>query len=195
MDIWADRKRLSRAGFLFFNAAIAAAVVVFLVFPLWARLSARQGAISEQYAQLDHFRKFSEGSRHAGAAFRKTPLLPDGEERVVSADLQASLKELINNAGARSLVIRGLPTQNQQGRRLINIGAEVEGSLRSIRDLLQSIASERPALFIAAITIRKVSNDDQDNVRAEFTLSGALRDRSTDPEGASKVSSDLMKKG
>ena len=194
MDIWIDRKRLSTAGFLFFNAVIAAAAAVFLVFPLWARLSDRQGGISEQYAQLEHFRKFSGNSRY-GAAYHKSALLPDGEERVVSADLQASLKELINNTGARSLVIRGLPTQDQQGRRIINIAAEVEGSLRSIRDLLQRIALEKPALFIAAITIRKVANDDQDIVKAEFTLCGAIRNRSTAPEGASKVSSDLMREG
>ena len=115
MTIELVRKWMARhARFLTFNASVAVFLVLFVFAPILTHFASRSEDISENVAQLSHFQNLI---RNAKTLARTTseagdPFLPGNEERVVSADLQASLKAIGATAGVRFLGIRGL-----QGRR------------------------------------------------------------------------------
>ena len=102
--------------------------------------------------------------------------LPGSEERVVSADLQASLKALGTNAGVNLLGIRGLPGGRYQQLRMVAVGVELEGSLPAVRDMILAIESRTPFLFVTTVSFRSVNEGEDGPIRAELKVLGAMRD-------------------
>ena len=70
--------------------------------------------------------------KSAGSVGRSgDPFLPGSEERVASADLQASLKSMAANAGVNLLAIRGLQGGRSQPLHMIAVSVELEGPLKA----------------------------------------------------------------
>ena len=124
--------------FVVFNVAAVLFVVMFLVAPILAHFASRGEDISENAEQLAHFQNVVRESKVAASGVRRAgdPFLPGSEERVVSADLQASLKSIAANAGVNLLGIRGLQSSRSQLLRMIAVNVEMEGSLRAVRDMI-----------------------------------------------------------
>jgi general secretion pathway protein M len=184
------RKMPRGAPFLAFNISVVLFVVLFLLAPLLARFTSRAEEISESAAQLAHFRKIA---RSAGTSIGKTsqsgdPFLPGSEERIVSADLQASLKAISANAGVSLLGIRGLQGGRYQQLHMVAVSVELEGSLASVRDMVVAIESQTPFLFVTAASFRSVSEGEDGPIRAELKVQGAMRvsQRSASVEAGAK---------
>jgi hypothetical protein len=180
------RKIPRGAPFLGFNISVALFIVIFLLTPVLAHFASRSEEISESAAQLAHFRKIM---RSAGTPAGKSsqggdPFLPGAEERVVSADLQASLKAIATNAGVNLLGIRGLPGSRFQQLRMVVVSVELEGSLPAVRDMVVAIENQTPFLFVAAASFRSVSEGEEGPIRAELKVQGAMRDGG--PAGATE---------
>ena len=96
--------------FLAFNAAAILFVALFILAPILSHFADRSEEISENAAQLARFQNLAHAAkRPTGNTGRSgDPFLPGSEERVASADLQASLKSMAANAGVNLLAIRGL---------------------------------------------------------------------------------------
>lgn len=175
----AMRSKIPRGAlFLAFNLAAVLFIVIFLLTPVLGHFAGRSDEISESAAQLAHFRKIMRG---AGSPATKAsqggdPFLPGTEERVVSADLQASLKTIASNTGVNLLGVRGLPGRRHQQVRLVAVSVELEGSLAAVRDMVVAIENQTPFLFVTAASLRSVSDGDDGPIRAELKVEGAMRD-------------------
>jgi hypothetical protein len=176
--ILAMRDNIPRVAlFVAFNVLVVLFVVAFLLAPVLGHFANRNEEISESAAQLAHFRKIV---RSASTNTNKPsqggdPFLPGSEERVVSADLQASLKAIAVNAGVNLLGIRGLPGGGSQQLRMIAVSVELEGSLPAVRDMILAIESQTPFLFVRSASFRSVNDGEEGPIRAELKVSGAMR--------------------
>jgi hypothetical protein len=184
-------RRIPRGAlFLAFNASAVLFLALFVFAPVVTHFAGRGEEISENAAQLSHFQTLA---RNAKALMEKTPqagdpFLPGSEERVVSADLQASLKAIATAAGVRLLGIRGLQSDRSPQLRMVAVSAELEGPLPSIRNVLLAIESQMPFLFVTAASLRSVADGDDGLMRAELKVQGAMRDGGS-PTGAAEATS------
>ncbi len=182
-------KRMPRGAlFLAFNASAVLFLVLFVFAPVWTHFASRGEEISESAAQLSHFQALASNAK---ALMKKTsqagdPFLPGSEERVVSADLQASLKAIATAAGARLLGIRGLHNNRSPQLHMVAVNMELEGPLPSIRNVLLAIENQMPFLFVTAASLRSVADGDDGLLRAELKVQGAMRE-SGSPTGAAEA--------
>ncbi|MBR0697767.1 type II secretion system protein GspM [Bradyrhizobium lablabi] len=165
------------ALFLAVNVAAVMLIVMFVIAPVLTHFSERSEQISENAARLQHFEDIMRQARAASTTTATTggAFFPAGEERIVSADMQASLKSLANNAGVSLLGIRGLAGSTSQHLRLISVSVEVEGALASIRDMMRAIEAQRPLLLINSASLRSVTDGEEGPIRAELTVQGAMQ--------------------
>jgi general secretion pathway protein M len=179
--------------FLSFNGLVLAVLVLFLIVPLWSHFSDRSEEISQTAAQLSHFQSIIKGSRAllAKTAPSGDPFLPGGDERIVSADLQANLKAIADAAGVRFLGIRGLQGDNSQPLRMISVNLELEGSLQAVRDVVRKIEDQTPLLVITAAILHGVPDGDAGLIRADLTVQGAMHANGSLSRGKSAPASEL----
>ena len=184
-------KRMPRGAlFLAFNASAILFLVLFIFAPLFSHFASRSEDISENAAQLSHFQAIA---RNAKTLMKKTPqtgdpFLPGNEERVVSADLQASLKAIATTAGVHLLGIRGLQGGRSQQLRMVAASMELEGPVPAVRDVVLAIENQMPFLFVSAASLRSVADGDDGLIRAEFKVQGAMRDGGSPPSAAEAIS-------
>ena len=114
--------------------------------------------------------------KSAGSAGRSgDPFLPGSEERVASADLQASLKSMAANAGVNLLAIRGLQGGRSQPLHMVAVSVELEGPLKAIRDMILAIENQTPLLFVSTASFRSLADGEDGAIRAELRVQGAIR--------------------
>ena len=184
-------KRMPRGAlFLAFNTSAVLLLVLFVFAPLLSHFASRSEDISENAAQLSHFQAIA---RNAKTLMKKTPqtgdpFLPGNEERVVSADLQASLKAIATTAGVHLLGIRGVQGGRSQQLRMVAASMELEGPVPAVRDVILAIENQMPFLFVTAASLRSVADGDDGLIRAELKVQGAMRDGGSPPSAAEAVS-------
>lgn len=163
--------------FLAFNAAALLFVVLFCLAPIIGHFSGRAEEISDNAAQLAHFQNAVRAAKQpVGSAGRSgDPFLPGSEERVASADLQASLKSMAANAGVNLLAIRGLQGGRSQPLQMVAVSVEIEGPLKAIRDMISAIENQTPLLFVSTAAFRSLADGDDGAIRAELRVQGAIR--------------------
>jgi hypothetical protein len=171
-----------------FNAAVAFFLGLFVVSPGLSHFSDVSDDISESAAQLSHFQAIV---HNAQSLMSKNPVggdpfLPGREERVVSADLQASLTTITNAAGLRFLSIRAVQGSRLQQTSMVAVSLELEGPLPAIRDVIATIESQKPFLFVTSAVFRSIPDADESQLRAELTVQGAMKDPSL-PSGDAEV--------
>jgi general secretion pathway protein M len=160
-----------------FNAVALMFLSLFVIAPLLSHFSTRSEEISESASQLLHFQAITSNAKMlmARPAQSGDPFLPGSEERVVSADLQASLKAIVTDAGVRFLGVRGLQGSRLQQLQMVAVSLELEGSLPAIRDAVRAIESHMPLLFVTSAVFRSVADADPSTLRAELKVQGAMR--------------------
>jgi general secretion pathway protein M len=179
-----------RTLFLAFNAATALFLAFFVAAPILSHFTSRAEDIAESAAQLSHFQSIAINAKNLTktSAQAGDPFLPGNEERVVSADLQASLKGIVATADVRFLGIRALPPVRSQQLRLVAVSMELEGPLAAIRSVILAIENQMPFLFVSAASLRSVSDGEDGLIRAEFKVQGAMRDKAPPSSAAEAVS-------
>ena len=163
--------------FLAFNAAVMFFVVIFFLAPIMGHFADRAEEISDNAAQLAHFQNAARAAKKpVGSAGRSgDPFLPGSEERVASADLQASLKSMAANAGVNLLAIRGLQGGRSQPLQMVAVSMELEGPLKAIRDMILAIENQTPLLFVSTAAFRSLADGEDGAIRAELRVQGAIR--------------------
>lgn len=172
------------ALFVALNVTVLFVVVTLCLAPLLSHFSDRNEAISDNAAQLAHFQKVIRDAKVSAGKVRRTgdPFLSGDEERVASADLQASLKSLAMTAGVGLRGIRAIAGSRSQQLRMIAVSVEVEGPLKAVRDMIAAIETQTPLLFVTAATFRSVNDGEDGPIRAELKVQGAMRERSQPPD-------------
>jgi general secretion pathway protein M len=171
------RRKIPRSAlFLAFNVSLVLFIVMFFLAPVLAHFASRSEDISENTAQLAHFQNII---RNATTLSTKTaqgdPFLPGSEERIVSADLQASLKTIAASAGVNLLGVRGVQGSRSPQLRMVAVSVELEGPLPAVRDMILAIENQAPFLFVTAASLRSVTDGNEGPIRAELKVQGAMR--------------------
>ena len=163
--------------FLAFNAAAILFVALFILAPILSHFADRSEEISENAAQLARFQNLARAAKKpAGNAGRSSdPFLPGSEERVASADLQASLKSMAANTGVNLLAIRGLQGRRTQPLHMVAVSMELEGRPKAIRDMIFTIENQTPLLFVSTASLRSLADGEDGSIRAELRVQGAIR--------------------
>ncbi|MCK1643015.1 hypothetical protein IVA95_37015 [Bradyrhizobium sp. 157] len=166
--------------FLAFNAVAILFVIVFLFAPILAHFADRGEEISDNAAQLAHFQNVTRAAKKSAGSVGLSgdPFLPGNEERIASADLQASLKSMAATAGVNLLAIRGLQGGRSQPLHMIAVSVELEGPLKAIRDMIFTIENQTPLLFVSTASFRSLADGEDGPIRAELRVQGAIRDGS-----------------
>ncbi|WFU18764.1 type II secretion system protein GspM [Bradyrhizobium sp. CB3481] len=169
--------------FLAFNAAALLFVLIFLVAPILGHFAGRGEEISDNAAQLAHFQTVARAAKKSAGSVGRTsdPFLAGNEERVASADLQASLKSVAATAGVNLLAIRGLPGSRSQALHMVAVSVELEGPLKAIRDMISTIENQTPLLFVTTASFRSLADGEDGPIRAELRVQGAIREGAQPP--------------
>lgn len=182
MESWGKKKR--RTGiFLALNMAAALLMLALIVAPLASHFSSRSDYIRESAEQLAHFQRIISGAQALDQSSSRSvqPFLIGSEERVLSADLQASLQAAASAKGVRVLGLRGLQSGRLAQLRTVTVSMELEGDIGALRDLAASIEDQSPFLFITEADLRSVADGDGSIIRAEFRIEGAVQASSGNP--------------
>ena len=165
------------APFLAFNSAALLFVVIFVLAPIMGHFADRGEEISDNAAQLAHFQNAGRAARKPVGDAGKSgdPFLPGGEERLASADLQASLKSMAANSGVNLLAIRGLQGGRSQPLHMVAVNVELEGPLKAIKDMILAIETQTPLLFVSTASLRSLADGEDGSIRAELRVQGAIR--------------------
>lgn len=178
---------LLRRRLIFFgiNAAIALAVCLAIVGPLYSHFAERNDEMLDSAAQLAQIRHIAEEAAKLAKSSTSDvdPYLPGTEERVASADLQANLQALAGAKGLAVQAVRGLPGRQGGQWRAVPVGLEVEGSAAAVRDMVAAIETQTPFLFITDLSLRTLADGDDSRMRASLTVEGALRNSPASPAG------------
>lgn len=171
-------KRVPRAAiFLGANCAGVVLSIALLVEPLMSHFSSRGDDIRENAAQLAYYRHIVKTAQimEQSSSQNSQPFLVGGEDRVISADLQAHLQTVAIAKGARILGLRGLQSGRLGQLRTVAVGLELEGSTSVLRDLMAEIEAQSPFLFVTEASLRAVADGDGNMLRAELRVEGAVR--------------------
>jgi len=176
--------------FLAFNALVALFLALFVVTPILAHFTGRGEDIAQSAAQLAHFKNIAANATSLMKSPTRAgdPFLPGNEERVASADLQASLKAIAAAANVRFLGINGLPPGRSSQMREVVVAVELEGAPAAIRSAILAIENQMPLLFVTAARLRSLSDGDDGLIRAELKVQGAMRERAVPSSTAEAVS-------
>jgi general secretion pathway protein M len=176
--------------FFAFNVTVAIFLAFFVAIPILSHFASRAEDIAESATQLSHFKSIAINAKNLTktSAQAGDPFLPGNEERVVSADLQASLKGIVATADVRFLSIRALPTVRSQQLRLVAVSMELEGPLAAIRSVILAIENQMPFLFVSAASLRSASDGEDGLIRAELKVQGAMQDKAP-PSSAAEAAS------
>jgi hypothetical protein len=188
MDI---RKVAPRSAmFLAFNGLVALFLTFFVATPMLGHFTGRSEDIAQSAAQLAHFKNIAANASSMMKSPTRAgdPFLAGNEERVASADLQASLKAIAAAANVRFLSANGVPPGRSQQMREVVVAVELEGTPATIRSAMLAIENHMPLLFVTAARLRSLSDGDDGLIRAELKVQGAMRERAVPSSAAEEIS-------
>ena len=183
-----------RSLFIFGNMAICAVVVAIVVVPIVTlfadreeqivtktRALARLNAITAQASSLQSI------TADTSVQMRGDEFLSGPNENVISANLQARLKAIVETAGARSRAVQALPLKTSDQIRYSGSRIEIFGPLPSIHRAIHAIESAKPYFFITGATIRapspgsKAAMSEEPIIQAQLDIFGALQVSGREP--------------
>jgi hypothetical protein len=74
---------------------------------------------------------------------------------------------------------------------MIAVSVELEGPLKAIRDMIFTIESQTPLLFVPSASFRSLADGEDGPIRAELRVQGAIRDGSQ-PAGREQAMGGLQ---
>jgi hypothetical protein len=176
--------------FLAFNGLVALFLAFFVATPMLGHFTGRSEDIAQSAAQLAHFKNIAANASSMMKSPTRAgdPFLAGNEERVASADLQASLKAIAAAANVRFLSANGVPPGRSQQMREVVVAVELEGTPATIRSAMLAIENQTPLLFVTAARIRSLSDGDDGVIRAELKVQGTMRERAIPSPALEEVS-------
>lgn len=177
-DLAARAPLLRRLRFVFVNLAALALVIMLGIVPLVSAVVDGADEIAERIDLLARLRSIAGNAADLSKDAVKTNdlYLSGGEERLASADLQASLKAVAGASGLRFLSVRAVAPGRQWEAHMVAVSLELEGSPDALRDAFNTIEAARPMLFVTALLLRPAPGAVDEMLRAELTVQGAMRD-------------------
>lgn len=152
---------LRRCLFVGINASSLAVLYLLAVQPLVSlfvdqadRLSQARTTLSEYRVVADQEESVRVAAAAANEAASSAKFLQGASEGAASASLQARLKAVADQAGARVQSVRALEPTTEKGVRYLKAHVELAGSVAAIYETLRAIEGGEPYLFVGQALLR-----------------------------------------
>jgi general secretion pathway protein M len=179
---------MRRAIFLGLNAAIAIALANLLIVPLCAFFADRDARIGEQQALLARLQAVAAQRERVQAIAQETEaqagsgeFLTGANDGVLSADLQARLKGLVESTGAHVRSVQSLPGRTKDQIKYVGSRIDMHGSIQAVHRAIYAVESGKPYLFVVNAVIKPAPMSNRPGViqepviEAQLDVFGALR--------------------
>lgn len=139
----------------------AAALALALCWLLYASIGARQDAFDDRLATLARYRAVAASGKEASAyvaatrqAAAQNLLVPGKSLGQASANLQARLKSLAEEAGGTVRSVQSLPPRASGGVTLVGARLNMVGGVKEVAGALTALESGAPLLLVAAARLQ-----------------------------------------
>jgi hypothetical protein len=184
-----DRRLVARRGlFIGFNLCLLAALYLLTIRPLTAVLDDQADRLAHARATLARYSgiaaqeaRVRTTARQLGEAEFSGAFLAGTSDGAISASLQARLKALADQAGARVQSVRALEPVMDHDIRYLGAHLELTGPIAAIHATLQAIEDRQPYLFVDTAAMRMpaapagVALAQEPSIEAQFDIYGPVR--------------------
>ena len=184
-----DRPRLVRRGvFVGVNLCLMLALYLLTIRPLVTLLGDQADRLAQARAALARYGAIAAretavraAAAHAGDAASSAAFLQGTSDGAISAGLQARLKTVADQAGARVQSVRALEPVTDHDIRYLGAHLELTGPIAAIHATLQAIEDRQPYLFVDTAALRMpaapagVAPAQEPSVEAQFDIYGPVR--------------------
>jgi len=153
--------RLRQVAFVGINLCALVALYAVVVRPMLSLLAGQADRLTEARSALARYRAVSartdamrDAADRASQAGTAAAFLAGTSDGAINAGLQARLKTMADQAGARVQSIRALEPTTHQGIRYFGAHVDLAGPIATIHATLQAIEGREPYLFVDAIHLR-----------------------------------------
>lgn len=173
---------------------VAAISLVFActVVPIWYLNASRQEVLDNEYARLRYFTGISERDGQWLPRYQEAWRLQKSAGNHLSADtlavagaeLQARLKDIAEEHGARVLSTQILPASPQEGFIRVALKVRAGGSLDSILGVIHGLEADQVYMFVDNLSLRrgssvfKMDQQAKRNMESDFDLIAYMPDES-----------------
>ncbi|WFU66684.1 type II secretion system protein GspM [Bradyrhizobium brasilense] len=152
---------LNRLLFAAVNAAGVVLLYVVAVSPLASALSDQRARLDQLGLRQSHYEVLIDQQAHVEsllatlrAGRQAAAFLPGDSEAAASAQLQARLKQIAQQAGVHVQSVQGLDRRDVQDTRYLGAHLSIVGPIATIHAALDAIETGVPYLFVGSLTIR-----------------------------------------
>jgi hypothetical protein len=184
-----DRTFLMQRGlFLGVNLCLLVAIYLLAIRPVLSLLSDQTDRLVQARAALSHYAAIAaqetavrNKAARAGDEATSSAFLQGTSAGAINAGLQAHLKAIADQAGARVQSVRALEPGNDHDIRYLGAHLELAGSIAAIYATLQAIEDREPYLFIDTASLRMpaaapgTSPAQEPSIEAQFDIYGPVR--------------------
>ena len=184
-----DRSVLLRRGvFVGFNMGSLALIYFLAVQPLVSLFADQADRLSQARTTLSTYRAIAEreetvraAAARADEAASSAAFLQGASEGAASASLQARLKAIADQAGARVQSVRALEPTNEANVRYLKAHLELAGPVAAIYPTLRAIEGREPYLFVGQALLRMPAGSpgilptQEPSIEAQLDIHGPVR--------------------
>lgn len=160
------KRRIAAVGLL---VVVILAVASLTVIPLAASIASTREQIDSERAMLGRFTQLADMQDRIGdmqragrEAGESGAYLKGTSDALRFAGLQSFLAELANANGVRFSSTRALPPRMRDDLRLIGTRVQFNADMEQLREILYTVESSQPFLFVDGVQVRPVSATQRD---------------------------------
>ena len=178
---------LRRCVFVGINVGALALIYFLVVQPLVSLFSDQGDRLSRARTTFSKYRAIADREETVRAAASRTDevassaaFLQGASDGAASASLQARLKAIADQAGARVQSVRALEPTTEGGIRYLKAHLELVGSVAAIYATLRAIEGREPYLFVGQVLLRMqagqpgISPTQEPSIEAQLDVYGPV---------------------
>jgi hypothetical protein len=153
--------------------------LVGLLYDQAERLSLARSTLSKYRVIADRDETVRAAAARASELVSSTSFLQGASEGAANANLQARLKAIAEQAGARVQSVRALESVTDGGIRYLKAHLELAGPVAAIYATLRAIEGRQPYLFVGQVLLRMLANradgpTQEPTIEAQLDVYGAV---------------------
>ena len=182
-----DSNLLRRCVFVGVNIGVLAVIFLLSIQPIALFFSDQADRLSQARATLSKYRTIADreelvraAATRAGDATTSAAFVQGASDGAASANLQARLKAIADQAGARVQSVRALEPANEGHLRYLKAHLELAGSVAAIYATLRAIEGREPYLFVGQALLRMpvaapgISPTQEPSIEAQLDVYGPV---------------------
>jgi type II secretion system (T2SS) protein M len=171
--------RLGQALAVFIALVLVIVVEVTVISPLLSHYAATAQSLQDRWDAVERYRNAVNDLpqlRAAAQVLQKTGdrglLLKDASDSVAAANLQSTLKEMIEREGSKLTSAQTLPPETEGKFHRIGLRIAFATDLKSLTTLLLEIETSHPVLSVSNLDLRSSGEDENQTLSVAMDITG-----------------------